>query len=147
MTLTLKKLEWKEIKAPAPVIESAASKAAAPKTDAKSSPAAASISGLETKGAPGSDGDSSSSSSRSSSEGAESTSKPKTTAATGAATDAGLAALASPAWTIAWLDLADARIWGGMRAHQRINQFPGMEQLSRKKNLGDNLMLLASHKE
>ncbi|XXQ37707.1 Tubulin--tyrosine ligase-like protein 9 [Plasmodiophora brassicae] len=45
----------------------------------------------------------------------------------------------SRSWSLAWVDTADSAFYRAMRAGQRVSQMPGMEQLSRKKNLGRNL--------
>ena len=42
-------------------------------------------------------------------------------------------------WRVAWIDSADATFYRQMRSPQRVNQLPGMEALSRKKNLARHL--------
>lgn len=117
MTLTLKKLEWKEIKAPAALPSTAAAPAkSAPTALDKEKPSEA-ASALETK----------------------EVKSAVASAKSSKAADPGAVALASSEWTIAWVDLCEPKVWAGLKPHQKINQFPGIEQLSRKKNLGANL--------
>lgn len=42
-------------------------------------------------------------------------------------------------WSIAWIDVAHTPFYKSMKYYQKVNHFPGVEQITRKRNLGRNL--------
>lgn len=46
----------------------------------------------------------------------------------------------TPDWSIAWIDICDLKFFNSLQIHQRVNQLPGIEHITRKSTLASLLM-------
>lgn len=49
--------------------------------------------------------------------------------------------MGSPEWTFCWIDSCGSQFYKKLFPCQKINHIPGIEQLTRKKNLARNMMV------